>query len=227
MEARQQTGAVLGSGRLSADGLIAAVEAVWALGAAAWTTVAAEAPTPVCRRGCSHCCHQTVNTTAPEVLVLAEALRHRDSPDRLVLWQKALHEEAAAAADLAPLARFAARVPCTFLDTDGACAIHTLRPLQCRAVLSTDVGFCESLLTAPEATSQAVRAGTRASPYLEVSKVLYNSLQLGMAAAFQERGAPAGRLALAPALAVALARPDAAGAWLAGADVFAAARLGA
>src|SRR5690606_13402715 len=42
--------------------------------AACLTAMPEASPKPMCARGCSHCCHQRVEVTAPEAFLVARAL---------------------------------------------------------------------------------------------------------------------------------------------------------
>ncbi len=202
-------------------GVLAAARKAADLADAVWHEAEAEAPAYDCDKGCSWCCHQPAVVTPPEALVLAAWLaRERDGHACAALGER-LDGHARRAAGLDTAARFADRLPCAFLQDDGACGVYPVRPLQCRAVHSTDAGFCQRLFEEPYTVYPALQDGTLASPFLTLSKVVYTSVQMGLAAVFQERGVACSRLALEPAAAVAVRDPHGtAEHWLAGAGVF-------
>lgn len=97
----------------------------------------AREPHRACRRGCAHCCHLPVGVTYGEAALLATALRRR--PDLRLRF-------ADAASPLAGVAwRNLVGHSCPFLQ-DGACAVHDLRPLPCRALAATDADGCARAL---------------------------------------------------------------------------------
>lgn len=122
----------------------------------AWSSEQRQQGTTIyCGKGCSGCCSLAVNCTFPEAVLVAAAL---DSQQQARLQQRAplLYQVAGTAADLkAWLAGYRIQAgPCPFLETDGACGIYAVRPLSCRALLSTkEPHWCTtdfSLLTPEE-----------------------------------------------------------------------------
>lgn len=91
-----------------------------------------------CAPGCSNCCTLFVQTTLPEALLVAEEL---DAPQLLKLKEYVLRQQKSLSAEhdfLTILRKQRYEVgPCPFLDDAGRCSIYALRPLACRALLST------------------------------------------------------------------------------------------
>jgi hypothetical protein len=177
---------------------------------------ATDPPPPLaCREGCDWCCHLTVGTAAPEVLRIADHLRQTLPPDDL----RATVERVAALDDrrrrLPANQRADARLPCALL-VDHRCAAYPVRPLTCRGFNSSDAHQCELFLQAP----RKVRVPNYV-PQLRLTTFVLD----GMRAGLSESGLKGDLLELTAALRVALTVPDAAGRWLAGEAVFAAARL--
>jgi len=94
-----------------------------------------------CRAGCRHCCDLAVHATMGEALLVAEALSGGQ--------RRALHEHVASrlypVADIPDLKTYlrAHRQKvgfCPFLEQDGRCGVHAVRPFSCRALLSTRPG---------------------------------------------------------------------------------------
>ena len=102
-----------------------------------------------CRAGCGACCRQLVPISAPEALLLADAIDPSDERDRTARLQRFAVVEATLAphglparlaqshgsADALRLianAYFARGVACPFL-VDESCSIHPLRPVACRS----------------------------------------------------------------------------------------------
>lgn len=90
-----------------------------------------------CHDRCSSCCNLAVFTTLPEAIVIAAALtaRQRTALHDYMLRLRAVVE---ADLDLKSFLRLHRQVIgfCPFLD-QGSCSIYQLRPLACRALLST------------------------------------------------------------------------------------------
>ena len=99
------------------------------------TAVAATEGSLACRRGCSHCCHQRVTVTAPEVFHIAGILRR--APGRAA----AFLEAESATRGLSQAERWRTRIPCPLL-CNSECTIYASRPLSCRGAVSLDAGAC-------------------------------------------------------------------------------------
>lgn len=102
-----------------------------------------EAPL-ACAKGCSYCCYQRVELTAPEVLLLARQVRH-DGARRLRVRETARRLEG-----MDGRSHHLAQVPCALLGEDGTCSAYESRPLACRRAHSTDASVCESAHNKPK-----------------------------------------------------------------------------
>lgn len=91
-----------------------------------------------CRRGCANCCRLAVEATLPEALAAAQALSGSQAA-ALADHVERLRENLRGAADLRGYLRsYREKMRgCPFLEGDGACGIYDVRPLACRALLST------------------------------------------------------------------------------------------
>ena len=145
--------------------------------------------------------------------------RNRDAAEMAALRLKLAG--AVAERGLDARTRMAERRACPFLGETGACTIHPARPLLCRGVHSEDAGFCRRLVEDRVAVEAEITARKTRVPFLEIPKVVFASVQIGMAAAVGETLAPAGHLELSAAVAIALAQPDSFTRWRAGEPVFA------
>jgi hypothetical protein len=124
------------------------------------------APPSACRRGCHFCCYLPVETTVPQVLVIADQLSRTRSPSELQDLRNRMDEYEAKAARH-PSGKGLALCP---LNVDGACSAYDVRPTICRSYNSTDAGACERSLAkdwgspipidyAPIGAEVAVQAG--------------------------------------------------------------------
>lgn len=91
-----------------------------------------------CRAGCSQCCTLFVQTTLTEAVAIAQSLNE----SQLQALQRYVERQRQVMAGITEL-KEALRLhrkeigPCPFLGENGACTIYPLRPLPCRALLST------------------------------------------------------------------------------------------
>lgn len=92
-----------------------------------------------CTKGCSSCCTLAVNCTAAEALLVARALTPQQQ-QKLKPYIQKLKELLAGVADLKGYLRLHRKElgGCPFL-ADGICGVYSVRPLSCRALLSTKV----------------------------------------------------------------------------------------
>jgi Fe-S-cluster containining protein len=91
-----------------------------------------------CRDGCAGCCHLTVHATYPEAVAVANTLTGQQSKN-LAEYIARLKVLLPQLTDLRSYLKIHRQSlgPCPFLDERGACSIYPIRPLSCRALLST------------------------------------------------------------------------------------------
>lgn len=91
-----------------------------------------------CARGCSNCCSLVVNCAASEALQLAAGL-DEVLLERVDGYVERLRQLLEGVSDLREYLRRHRRAAggCPLLGEEGACAAYGLRPLSCRALLST------------------------------------------------------------------------------------------
>jgi Fe-S-cluster containining protein len=103
-----------------------------------------------CGAGCDSCCVLRVSVLMPEAVAISSLLRQRLTAEALQRLRSALDEHARATRWLDDEECLHLRRPCVFVDAAGCCSIHSVRPLLCRAVTSTDASVCaEALALAP------------------------------------------------------------------------------
>lgn len=91
-----------------------------------------------CQSGCSACCRLAVHATFPEANAIAAQLSAQQA-ETLNAYILRLKERLSDLHDLKVYLRQHRQSigPCPFLDRAGDCSIYALRPLACRALLST------------------------------------------------------------------------------------------
>jgi Fe-S-cluster containining protein len=206
---RSTTGGILASGRS-----VEAVHEIVARGAALGDAYMARSPTDpgllACKKGCSTCCSRPVGTTAPTVLRLAAWLREHRTPDELA----EVRRRVAALDDVTHGKMWTPRErppnPCALL-VDGACSVYGVRPFACRAWNAVDVEECK----------RSMGQDWTALRFDLYQRTTFAAVEDGIKLALGEAGLDGGDLELTAALRVALERPDAGVAWLAGEPVFA------
>lgn len=106
---------------------------------AAWFDSYRESGKPLyCREGCSGCCHLAVHATFPEAVAVVPELSAQQTA-KLAAYVERIKK---AHKDWGNLKSYLQEHkknlgPCPFLDRQGCCSIYSLRPLACRALLST------------------------------------------------------------------------------------------
>jgi Fe-S-cluster containining protein len=106
----------------------------------------ANAPAKIeCRAGCSFCCHQNVDVTIPEAILIALRLADPEDPRR-----SAVLSTAEAFTDLEDDARIATGRPCPLL-IDKRCSVYEDRPIACRSLASPDAARCDEAMQNLEA----------------------------------------------------------------------------
>ena len=163
-----------------------------------------------CRQGCAFCCHSYVSVSSLEALLVAHTILSLPEQRRDAVIVK-VHEIDERTRGLSPEERTGkGALPCPLLR-ENRCSVYAVRPLSCRAEMSTDASACERLINGLKAE--------RLSPVLPSNlKIMYSS---ALAVATKQLGLQAGIYEFNAALRIALDTKDAESRWLAGEDVFA------
>lgn len=138
---------------------------------------------PACGPGCAACCTVNVATLAPEGIAIAAFLRRRLSPAEIAARAEALlafHERVRWCEDGE---RIRTGLACPLLDARGACLVHPVRPLACRAISSLDPGECRRALE--ERVSEEGDGAVRMNL---LQKALYDRALEAVATALSARG---------------------------------------
>lgn len=161
-----------------------------------------------CRRGCAHCCKSIVTCSAPEILRVAGALTQQGPDIVAAVLDRARARGGRTVAEL-----LADQADCPLLF-DGACSVYVARPLACRQLYSLSAEACQ----------QAVEQGTQDVPLLMPPMQLGELVRTMLFAAMRAEGMAEIGYDLSEGLLIALGTPNAEARWLAGEDVFSAAR---
>ncbi len=91
-----------------------------------------------CRPGCAGCCFLAVHATFPEAAAIAGQLSQKQTT-QLSTYIRRLKQALSATSDLKNYLKSHRQSvgPCPFLDVKNKCSIYPIRPLSCRALLST------------------------------------------------------------------------------------------
>ena len=171
-----------------------------------------------CAAGCAHCCHLTVEASAPEIFLIAAYLKESLPAERLEAVKARVRTTAAAVRGLSPDARVRAAVPCALL-VNGQCSVYPVRPLGCRSWNSRDVRACAQVMQDGGGDLRPVQDQRPGG--------IESGVRAGVAAALHTVGLPEDdthRCELNTALAIALDDPEALSGWLGGTDTLAPAR---
>lgn len=101
-----------------------------------------------CAPGCDSCCVVNVAVLIPEAITIFHYLLHHYPANHCDAISARLDELSRRTRWLDDEERLLTREPCAFLDSDGLCAIHKVRPLLCRSVSSLDSETCRHAVAA-------------------------------------------------------------------------------
>jgi Fe-S-cluster containining protein len=163
-----------------------------------------------CKRGCAHCCHRPVGTSAAVVLRIAAALREHASEAEFadILAKVVSLDDKTHGARWSPSER--PPHPCALL-LNGACRIYPIRPFVCRAWNSADESACR----------RALGEDILEMRFDLFQRTTYAAAEQGLKAALESHRIDSADLELTAAMRVALENRDAGERWLGGERVFA------
>jgi len=165
--------------------------------------------TIACHGGCANCCTIRVAATAPEILLIARAIKsHGGDLANRIFVADALSNA------LSEAERMASALPCPFIEND-LCAIYAVRPLACRGHASYDEMACIDALNGLPVDVPI------SALHMQVRSLIQNALQSAM----RDADMPWATYELNAALKIALADDAVETDWINGKDVFASAML--
>lgn len=172
-------------------------------------------PRLACKEGCTWCCHLPVGAGIPELVRIVSYLRGALSPAEFGGVQQRIVTSDERKKTLTPAKRRRLVEPCPLLE-EGRCLVYPVRPLTCRGFNSQDATACERFLT---------ERGDVSVPVYQ-SQMRLNTFALdGVRAGLAEAGMKSERVELTAGLRIVLEKESAVENWLAGAPIFASARL--
>jgi Fe-S-cluster containining protein len=171
-------------------------------------------PMLACHTGCAHCCHTVVTPTIPEVLILANHLRHVCTQVQLNAIKERCRQYLLDVHNLSYDEWKQDRSPCPLLSPENRCLGYDVRPFICRAWTSRDATACERQKQQPGSVAVLVEKGMFSLPHKIESAVL-------LALRDTNRHDDAVMVSLPAALLIALEHKNPMQAWLAGEKLFA------
>jgi hypothetical protein len=175
-------------------------------------TVSPEPEPPACKPGCTFCCYNQVELTAPEALLLGDFLAEKLSPEALQVLLEKVNESChrRVGKTKRELARMRAELACPLLDC-GHCLAYEVRPLMCRAMHALQVDACRREFADPNLSLVEF--------YLH-RHIFHVSISQGLVDACLALGYQPGPVNLVAALGQYFCQPDLARNWLDGKEVF-------
>jgi Fe-S-cluster containining protein len=162
-----------------------------------------------CRSGCSFCCHQNVDVTVPEAILVALQLDQDTDPRR-----DAVLDAAALFKDIDDDARIATGRPCPLL-VDHRCSVYDTRPMTCRSVASPDSARCHEAMRSLEAGE-----GVQPIAIYVVLQFLCSGEQVATRGICRDLGLQDDMVELTQTVAAILRDPSLSGRWAQGEQVF-------
>jgi Fe-S-cluster containining protein len=169
-----------------------------------------------CRAGCSFCCHQNVDVTVPEAILVALQLGNDADPRRT-----AVVEAADAFRALDDDARIMTGKPCPML-VDHRCSVYNARPINCRSFMSPDATNCKESMRRIDAGEVAAGETPLPIEVYVVLRFLCGGEQAAIRGICVDLGLQADMVELTQTVAAIVRDPDLIARWASGEKVFAA-----
>lgn len=155
-----------------------------------------------CAPGCGACCILNVEVLIPEAIAVTHFLLRHYPADRCNTIIEKLDRLFLATRWLEDDDRYFLRMSCAFLDGEGHCLIHKIRPLLCRSISSLDRHTCRDTIA-----SVAFGGVPRVIMNL-FQKRLFDAAYQGLSKGLKELGLESRPWRLTPAVRLLLERPD-------------------
>jgi Fe-S-cluster containining protein len=162
-----------------------------------------------CAKGCAFCCHVSVTATAPEIFLVANALReqYKDNVETILARVGAADERTRG---LTSMERAKQKIPCALLQ-DNMCTVYAARPAACRGFASTSRNACERGFNGEDVQVETPAVWTS----------LRSAHKQALWAALAASKLPSALYEFHHGLRIALETPNAELRWLKGEDIFA------
>ncbi|WP_136513784.1 YkgJ family cysteine cluster protein [Geomonas edaphica] len=135
-----------------------------------------------CAAGCPYCCVLNVAILLPEAMFIAQRLVEQTPQRELDELRKRLGQHRSWTRWMDDEERILKRMSCPLLDQYGACDVHPVRPLACRAITSLDSECCR------EAFAPVVSDEDRLVPTDLLRKAAYDAAFTSLAAGLHSCG---------------------------------------
>ncbi len=162
----------------------------------------AETSRVACGPGCGACCILNVAILMPEAVTITWFMQRHFSAEQLEDLRTRLQELLRLTRWLDDEERLFLRKSCAFLDEHGSCSIHTVRPLLCRAMTSTDPKLCR------DAIAMVPLAGAPSVEMDLFQKKLIETVYSELAGSLEELGLDHRPRRLSSAVLMLLAEPE-------------------
>lgn len=164
-----------------------------------------------CHMGCQWCCHQAVFASTHEMVVLADYLERRFSPETIAEIIEKAHVKDEQLSRLSPKEVLNTSHSCPLLRK-GSCMVYPVRPMGCRIYLSSSEKSCQAKYKNPE--------DPKAIPQLfDFTLKAGRQLNEGFAASLREEGLEIREHRIEHILSKLLDSPDKKNEWLQGATI--------
>lgn len=164
----------------------------------------------VCGPGCGSCCVLNVSVLFPEAVAITRYLQKRFAAEEVGELRGRLQQLTWRTRWLDDEERLFLRQPCAFLDSQGNCLIHRVRPLLCRSITSTDAQACR------EAVAMVALGGDARVEMDLFQKQLIDTVYCELGEALETLGLDSRPMRLSAAVLALLDEPDMVRAFIAG-----------
>lgn len=97
---------------------------------------------PDCKKGCSWCCSNAVMVLPHEMILLKEYILQKIAPAQMKPILQKMEKKNSITDSMKSFEFMHLKMPCAFLDENGACSVYEVRPMACRIYLSKNVESC-------------------------------------------------------------------------------------
>ncbi len=171
-----------------------------------------------CKKTCAYCCHLRVGVSIPEAIVIFNQIKSNATKEGFEFFKLKTVQTGDGNNITKESWWLKSQTPCPFLDTQGqlTCLIYEIRPFSCRAYHSTDADICQ------KGFETAQKTQIPCFPLYRAFTDMYSSVFIKTMA---DKGLYSFQVGFIKALQILFQNHEATKLWLAGNDVFKAAKL--